>query len=237
MFNATFHPHDGAVESLTKAPFVKIEVLPGTSELVLAALGWMATLCAVHIACAVVLQPRWVPALAKLSPRNVRGVHSRIVCGVHCIVSAAGAALALQDRLVWGAELFNISPQSYHSIDAILVAMEAGELIYMTIYDALYEPGPLEMLHHGIGIVAEVSCLLKREGIVYMLWVHLAQTSQPFLYAGWVMDKLGYAGSTPFVVSALACVASCARRAPASRDLPRAPTFPDQRVQTIPAQG
>jgi len=90
--------------------------------------------------------------------------------------------------------------------------MEVGELVYMTLYDLWCEPGALELLHHVLGIVAETSCLLTSSGVSYMLWVHLAQATQPFLYFSWILYQANMSSSVTCVASTLTCIVLCARR-------------------------
>lgn len=89
--------------------------------------------------------------------------------------------------------------------------MEVGELLYMTAYDLWCEPSALELAHHALGIVAETSCLLTSSGVPYMLWVHLAQATQPFLYFSWALYQAGMASSVACVTSTLTCICLCAR--------------------------
>jgi hypothetical protein len=87
--------------------------------------------------------------------------------------------------------------------------MEVGELIYMTAHDLWHELGALELLHHVVGIIAEAGCLVTMNGIPYMLWVHLAQATQPFLYLSWTLHQAKVSRGLLLVASAGTCVTLC----------------------------
>jgi len=97
----------------------------------------------------------------------------------------------------------------YTRVESVLAAFEVGELIYMSAYDILKEPSTLELVHHAAGLLAEGGCLYFSSGVPYMLWVHLAQSTQPFLYLAWVLEKLKLVDTALFAVSSLVCFFLC----------------------------
>lgn len=162
---------------------------------------WIATLASVHFIAFITLR-----STRKFSKAQLRGLESRIVCGFHCVVSATGAAVCLKERFIGGLDVFAIQPCVFSKTEATFVAMELGELLYMTVYDLWYEPSTLELLHHSIGIIAESSCLYMSCGIPFMLWVHVSQATQPFLYFSWALYQVGMVKSVPCIMSMLTCV-------------------------------
>lgn len=170
-----------------------------------------------------------------MSQRKIRGFSSRVVCLVHCLVSSVGAMTALAPRFVGGSQVYALSAGEsvcctragappvmtrprlaggYTDTDVALVAIEIGELLYMTGYDLMYEPGVLELAHHILGLVAEVGCLIRREGLTFMVWVHLSQITQPFLYVGWMLMQLNATSSFVFKSTSGVVVLLCTPRFP-----------------------
>ncbi|KAG8467946.1 hypothetical protein KFE25_006998 [Diacronema lutheri] len=205
-----FFTHDGFANATSigagRAPGGLVEHHLSGTDLFCVAAVWIACLGTLHFA-----SNRTVGRLAaklgiKFSNSQLRGIESRVVCGVHCAISAGGAALLLKGRFVGGVNVFNLHPGVFSRAEAAFVAMEVGELVYMTLYDLWCEPGALELLHHVLGIVAETSCLLTSSGVSYMLWVHLAQATQPFLYFSWILYQANMSSSVTCVASTLTCI-------------------------------
>jgi hypothetical protein len=139
-------------------------------------------------------------SLKGLSAKDLVGVHTRVLCTVHCLISSIGAANVLLPYFIGFPYVFKVTPTDpvtggleFGGIQfgaPMLVAFEAAELVFTTILDLQWEPEPLNFLHHIAGLAAEISALYLGTGYQYLMWVHIAQFTQPFLYASWICHKL-----------------------------------------------
>jgi len=109
-----FFTHDGFANATSigagRAPGGLVEHHLSGTDLFCVAAVWIACLGTLHFA-----SNRTVGRLAaklgiKFSNSQLRGIESRVVCGVHCAISAGGAALLLKGRFVGGVNVFNLHP-------------------------------------------------------------------------------------------------------------------------------
>jgi hypothetical protein len=77
-----------------------------------AALSWIVFLGVLHKVVASALHDRSCSWLKGFDAKQLHGLHSRVVCSVHCIVSAGGAAYLLKNRFVGGLDVFDIHPSA-----------------------------------------------------------------------------------------------------------------------------
>jgi hypothetical protein len=140
------------------------------------------------------LVPSKCSSLKGLNEADCHGVHTRVMAGLHCFVSSLGAAFLLQSNLLWlGFPLFfDGNPTTQVAYAEILVAMEISELLFTSILNMLNGEEWMIHAHHIAGLAAEVPCLYFGQGFTILLWVHLAQFTQPFLYGSWICFKLNW---------------------------------------------
>jgi hypothetical protein len=162
----------------------------------------------VYLATSMFVVARNFPSLKDLKPKDLVGVHTRVLCTIHCLISSLGAASVIVPYWVGAPFFFDVTPTSPAIGAPMLIAWEAAELVFTTILDLQYEPEPLNLLHHAAGLSAEISALYLGTGHMWLIWVHIAQFTQPFLYAGWVLHKLKMTSGILFPLCSGFCLLS-----------------------------
>lgn len=139
------------------------------------------------------------------------GVANRIVSSIHA--STLGL-IALRQMLLdfdpkQGLLLIPIHPPPMRAVESLSAQLMLGYLLYDTVLvGAVMKSAsfPFAMLgHHILGALSWGSLLATGEGGNYILWVHLAELSTPFLNLGWALHSLGQKG-LPAVLAGLVTV-------------------------------
>jgi hypothetical protein len=154
--------------------------------------------------------PATFPRVNSLDEKRQVGVTTRVMCSVHCLVSSIGSAWCLlQLNWIGPPAFFNGNPDVFVPGAAIFLAIELAELIFMTALDLRWGVEPANLLHHVCGFFTLTPCFYFNQGMNIMLWVHLVQFTQPFLYAGWIMYTLELTDTGIYRFLFPACSALC----------------------------
>ena len=125
-----------------------------------------------------------------LPQKDRAGIRSRILAGLHCLVSSLGAVWCLRNSWIGAPFFFDGNPNVNAPGSGVLVVMEISELLFTSILNLKDGEDILLHVHHIAGLAAEVPSLYFGQGLNVMLWVHLSQFTQPFLYGSWICYKL-----------------------------------------------
>lgn len=128
------------------------------------------------------------------------GVANRIVSSLHAALLGTIALRQFVSDLdpSQGVLLIPIHGAPFRLVESISAKIMLGYLLYDTVIigAVMKQPSlPFAMLgHHILGAISWSLLLNSGEGGNYVLWVHLAELSTPFLNAGWAMHMLGIKG-------------------------------------------
>lgn len=137
-----------------------------------------------------VLVPKNFPRMSHLDKNDIHGVHGRVLSALHCLVSSLGAAWVLSSSWTGFPYFFDGNPNNSSPGSETLVAFEISELIFTLIMNIYYGEDLFIHVHHIAGLAAELPCIYFGQGLHILMWVHLAQFTQPFLYGSWICYKL-----------------------------------------------
>ncbi len=143
-----------------------------------ASYAWAVACSAMHVLCMPLLTPRFVPRLARLSPRERGVLCNTAVAATHAAVMFAGTAAYMWPRLDTSHPLLfdvrRVTPNS--ETENFYCCLMIGYLLYDFAAGALTGANGSDIVaHHALGLASWGSLRLSNCGGFYMMWVHLAE--------------------------------------------------------------